>query len=73
MGRIGRWCYSIRTGAKLPDDPDPPDAAVVMLKTKRLNQYLGTSYSMEEVSEMDDLVFDMIGAIDRGLNPIPKK
>ena len=49
-----------------------PDAAEIMLKTRMVNDFLGTRYSLEEVSEMDDLLFDMLGAIRQALFP-PKK
>lgn len=53
-------------------DSTMPDAAAVMLKTRTLNQWLGTSYSLEEVAGMDDLLFDVLGAVRQALNP-PKK
>ena len=49
----------------------PPDAAGVMLRTRVLNEWLGTNYTLDEVSEMDWLVFDMMGAIKQALDPTP--
>ena len=51
------------------DAPDPPDAAVTMLNTRQLNKWLGTSYTLEEVAEMDWLVFDILGALAVALDP----
>lgn len=53
-------------------DTDPPDAATHMFRTKAINAYLGTAYSLEEVAEMDPLVFTIMAALQRGLDP-PKK
>ena len=53
-------------------DSTMPDAAEIMLKTRMVNDWLGTSYSLEEVGEMDDLLFDIMGALRQALNP-PKK
>ena len=53
-------------------DATMPDAATVMLKTRMINDWLGTRYSLDEVAEMDDLVFDILGALRQALNP-PKK
>ena len=50
-------------------DSDPPDAAVVMLRTRLLNDWAGTAYTFEEVAGMDPLVFDMLGALKQGLAP----
>lgn len=54
-------------------DADPPEAAVVMLRAKVLNDYLGTSYTLAEVAEMDGLLFDILGALKQGLNPPESK
>jgi hypothetical protein len=51
------------------DAPEPPEAAVVMLNTRQLNRWLGTSYTLEEVSEMDWSVFDLLGALAVALEP----
>jgi hypothetical protein len=53
-------------------DTTMPDAARVMLQTRMVNDWLGTNYTLEEVSEMDDLLFEIMGAIRQALNP-PKK
>ena len=42
-----------------------------MLRTRALNDWLGTSYTLDEVSEMDWLMFDMMGAIKQALDPPP--
>jgi len=43
-----------------------------MLKTRALNDWLGTTYTLDEVAEMDWLTFDIMGAIKEAANP-PKK
>jgi len=43
-----------------------------MLRTRVLNDWLGTSYTLDEVSEMDWLTFDIMGAVKQALDP-PKK
>jgi hypothetical protein len=54
----------------LPDDaPDPPDAAMVMLNTRLLNKWLGTTYTLEEVAEMDPLRFEIRAALAVALDP----
>jgi hypothetical protein len=54
----------------LPDDaPDPPDAAMVMLNTRLLNKWLGTTYTLEEVAEMDPLTFEVRAALAVALDP----
>jgi len=50
-----------------------PDAVAVMLKTRMINQWLGTQYTLEEVANMDDLLFDVLGAVRQAVNPPPKK
>ena len=49
-----------------------PDAARVMLNTRALNQWLGTMYTLDEVSEMEWLRFDIMAAIKQAADP-PKK
>ena len=57
----------------LPEDAaGPPDAAVTMLNCKLLNGWLGTSYTLEEVAEMDWLTFEILSALQGALNPPPK-
>lgn len=46
-----------------------PEVAVMMLRTRMLNDLLGSHYSVEEVQEMDPLVFEVMGALRVGLNP----
>jgi hypothetical protein len=67
---VGLWAGALRNKIALPDDaPDPPDAAVTMLNTRQLNRWLGTSYTLEEVAEMDWLTFDLMAAIATALDP----
>jgi len=40
-----------------------------MLKTRTLNQWLHTSYTLDEVAEMDPLVMEILQALHRGLFP----
>jgi len=62
-----------RTGAVI-EDADPPDAAVIMMRTRGLNKAFGTTYTFEQVAEMDDLVFSMQGWLMKALYPDkPKK
>ena len=71
--RIGEWGFSIQTGAEL-ENPDPPDAAIVMMKTRALNNSFGTSFTFEEVAEMDDMLFWLYGRLIPIMNPEkPKK
>jgi hypothetical protein len=53
------------------DDAEMPDAAGVMLRTRMLNEFLGTSYSMEQVEGMDPLTFEIVGAVRRAMFPDP--
>ncbi len=53
-------------------DSEPPDAARIMLYTKRLNEWAHAAYTFEEVAEMNPLIFEMLGAIQRGLAPAKK-
>lgn len=57
---------------ELPDDFQVPDAAAVLLRTRNLNKWLGTSYTPEEVAGMDWLMFDLIGTMNKALFPDPK-
>jgi hypothetical protein len=43
-----------------------------MLNTRSLNTWLGTTYTLEEVAEMDPLIFVMLNAIRQGMDP-PKE
>ncbi len=49
-----------------------PDAASALLGARILNHYAGTSYTLEEVAQMDPLIWDIIAALQRGLEP-PKR
>ena len=57
-----------RDGWKLPD-AELPEAAEVMLNTRSINRYLGTSYTLDEVAEMDPVLFTMLAALRQGENP----
>ena len=70
--RIELWCASTLTGIEFPDPPDPPDLAVDLWRTRLVNQWLGTAYSIEEITEMDPLVFTVMGMVAKGMDP-PKK
>lgn len=59
----------MRAGFDLPPELGPPDAAMTLMKTRALNDFLGTGYTLDEISEMDPMVFDLMGAIKRGLFP----
>lgn len=70
---VGLWAGALRNKIALPSDaPEPPEAAVIMLRTRALNRWLGTSYTLDEVSEMDWLTFDLHSALAVGLNPPSK-
>lgn len=45
-----------------------PDVAIAMLRTRALNDLLKTSYSIEEVLEMDPLTFEVVAALRAGLD-----
>lgn len=49
-----------------------PEVAVLMLRAKNLNEWIGTRYSLEDVAEMDQLLFDIVNTMRRALNP-PKE
>lgn len=40
-----------------------------MVHTKLLNDWLGTRYTLEEVAEMDPMMFEILAALRVGLNP----
>lgn len=44
-----------------------------MLNAKVVNDYLGTSYGLEWAMEQDLLLFDILLALKRGLNPEEKR
>ena len=52
-----------------PPDARMPDVGVTMLRTRALNSLLGTHYTVEEVQEMDPLVFQVVAALKAGLTP----
>ena len=43
-----------------------------MAYTRAINQWLGTNYTLEEVSEMPDTVMDVLVGLRGGLEPRPK-
>lgn len=56
-------------------DPDAPDAAVTLLRTRNLNSWLGTRYTPEEVADMGfdgRLMEALIVGLDEGLYKKPK-
>ena len=55
-----------RTGAVI-EDADPPDAAVIMLRTRNMNKAFGTNYTFEQIAEKDELEFLMAAALMRAL------
>lgn len=61
----------MRKGIPLADWPDAdlPDAAAILLATRAINRFAGTAYSLEEVAAMDPIVFELIAALQRGINP----
>ena len=59
----------MRTGAEGIPDSDPPDAAVTMVHTRIINDWLNTHYTLEEVAEMDWLTFEILAALRKGLAP----
>ena len=69
--RIGAWCTNQKKGFDLPD-AELPDALALMLNTKLINSFTGAAYTVEEVADMDYLLFEMIAAYQRAMNP-PKK
>jgi hypothetical protein len=68
--RIGQAVVAAKKGYEM-DDAEMPDAAGVMLRTRMLNEFLGTSYSMEQVEGMDPLTFEIVGAVRRAMFPDP--
>ena len=49
-----------------------PDLALTMLNARRLNDWLGTAYSLEDVEDMDPLIFTVLDALSQGIET-PKK
>jgi hypothetical protein len=58
-------------GMQFPPELDAtmPDAARIMLQTRMVNDWLGTNYTLDEVAEMDELTFEIMGALRQALNP----
>lgn len=50
-----------------------PDAARIMLETRLLNGFLGTSYTLDEVAEMDSLIVALVGALQDGIYPAQRR
>lgn len=38
-----------------------------------LNDYCRTHYSLEEVAEMDDLLFEVLASVRQGLEPVKRE
>lgn len=38
-----------------------------------INQWLGSSYTLEQISEMDPLIPIILQSVDQGMNPTPGK
>lgn len=53
-------------GLEALDEADLPDAAIVMLRTRWLNNWLGTTYTLDEVEAMSPLTFAIAVALARG-------
>jgi len=51
------------------DGADLPDAALVMLNTRAINSWLGTSYTLEQVAEMDPMTFEVMSVLAQGMSP----
>ncbi len=47
------------------------DVGWLMLQTRMLNDYLGSSYRIEDVEVMDPLLFVILQAQRQGLEPTP--
>ena len=54
------------------EDAELPAVAVHMLNAKILNAYCGTNYSLEDVAEMPALLFEILQALQQGLEPPSK-
>ena len=61
----------MRHGVDAPEAKLPP-LAVVLMATRSINQWLGTSYTIAEVAEEDALLLDVLAALAQGMNPRPK-
>ena len=55
--------------AKQYPDADMTELGYVMLNAKLLNNWTGCSYSLDEVAEMDSLVFVVLNAMSQGMEP----
>ncbi len=49
-----------------------PEAGWVMLNTRMVNKWLGSSYTLEQVSEWPLLAFEVLAALAEGMEP-PRK
>lgn len=65
------WASNLRKPGLFPD-VEPPDAAVIMLNTRMLNDWTGAGYTMEQVAEMDPLLFDVMVGQKQGMYPVEK-
>ena len=60
------WALKKRVPFKDIPGAHLPDIALVMLVTRQLNRWLGTSYNLDEVADMleiDSLFYDIFGAL----------
>ena len=46
-----------------------PDAAAILLHTRILNRFTGAGYTCEQVARLDPILFEVIDALEQGLNP----
>jgi hypothetical protein len=60
---------------KFPPELDStmPDAVELMLKTRMVNDFLHSAYTLEQISEYDEVFFMTLGATRQALLPPPKK
>ena len=66
-----RACWALRHGMEPAEVPGAglPDAALVMLHTRMLNEWLHTHYSLEEVAGMPEMLFMILSSLRQGMNP----
>lgn len=44
-----------------------PEIGALLLRTRGLNKLLGTAYTIEQVQDMDWLIFESLAALQSGL------
>ena len=54
------------------DDMEVPPVAAIMVKTRNLNHWLGTAYTLEDVAGMDELVFSLLYTMQQAFDPPTK-